>query len=130
LAANGSLEIGHHAPVVLAGDATEPLIGDTGEGLEGVGVPPMRELLAKLRDHAVPVRRHALKARRLTQRRLTQGRSVWARVSPRSAALEVVTAAGKPAIDVRDRAAWVDMLHAQLQAAQTPAATDTRSVFR
>ena len=37
------------------GDAAELLLGDNVETLEGVGVPPARELLAKLRDHAVPV---------------------------------------------------------------------------
>jgi hypothetical protein len=31
------------------------LLGDNLQTLEGVGVPPARELLAKLRDHAVPV---------------------------------------------------------------------------
>jgi predicted peroxiredoxin len=55
LAANGSVEVGQEAAIVLAGDATELLVGDTAESLEGVGVPPARELLAKLRDHAVPV---------------------------------------------------------------------------
>jgi predicted peroxiredoxin len=55
LAANGSVEVGQEAAIVLAGDATELLTGDNAESLEGVGVPPARELLAKLRDHAVPV---------------------------------------------------------------------------
>jgi predicted peroxiredoxin len=55
LAANGSVEIGQETVIVLGGDATELLVGDTAERLEGVGVPPARELLAKLRDHAVPV---------------------------------------------------------------------------
>jgi predicted peroxiredoxin len=55
LAANGSLEVGHDVSIILAGDATELLIGDTAEQLEGVGIPSARELLAKLRDHAVPV---------------------------------------------------------------------------
>ncbi len=40
---------------MLGGDAAELLLGDNAERLEGVGVPPARELLAKLRDHAVPV---------------------------------------------------------------------------
>jgi hypothetical protein len=40
---------------VLGGDATELLLGDNADQLEGVGVPPARELLAKLRDHEVPV---------------------------------------------------------------------------
>jgi predicted peroxiredoxin len=55
LAANGSLEVGHEAALVLAGDATELLLGDNAGEIEGTGVPPMRVLLAKLRDHGVPV---------------------------------------------------------------------------
>jgi predicted peroxiredoxin len=55
LAANGSLEVGQEVSIVLAGDATELLIGETAERLEGLGIPAARELLAKLRDHAVPV---------------------------------------------------------------------------
>ena len=55
LAVNGSVEVGDQPVVVLAGDATEYLLGDAIERTEGVGVPPMRELLAKLRDHEVPV---------------------------------------------------------------------------
>jgi predicted peroxiredoxin len=55
LAANGSVEAGQEAAVVLVGDASELLVGDTIQVLEGVGVPPARELVAKLRDHAVPV---------------------------------------------------------------------------
>jgi hypothetical protein len=41
--------------VVLAGDATEMLFGDNLEQMQGIGVPPVRELIAKLRDHSVPV---------------------------------------------------------------------------
>ena len=55
LAVNGSLEVGHTVALVLAGDATELLKSDVRETLEGVGVPPMRELLAKARQHGVPV---------------------------------------------------------------------------
>ena len=55
LAANGSVEIGQEASIVLGGDAAELLLEDNAETLEGVGVPPVRELLAKLRDHEVPV---------------------------------------------------------------------------
>jgi predicted peroxiredoxin len=55
LAANGSVEIGQETSIVLGGDAAELLLGDTADTLEGVGVPPVRELLAKLRDHEVPV---------------------------------------------------------------------------
>jgi predicted peroxiredoxin len=55
MALNGSVEIGHDVAIVLAGHAAEIIMGDNPEKLEGIGVPPMRELLAKARDHSVPV---------------------------------------------------------------------------
>ena len=55
LAANGSVEVGQETTIVLGGDAAELLLADNALTCEGVGVPPMRELLGKLRDHAVPV---------------------------------------------------------------------------
>jgi predicted peroxiredoxin len=55
LAVNGSVEVGHETSIVLGGDATDVIIGDTAEKIEGVGVPPMRELLAKVRERQVPV---------------------------------------------------------------------------
>jgi predicted peroxiredoxin len=55
LAANGSLDIGQEVSVVLAGDATDLVIEDNIQHLEGVGVPPARELLGKLKEHEVPV---------------------------------------------------------------------------
>jgi predicted peroxiredoxin len=55
LAANGSLETGQETSIILGGDAADLLLGDTADTLEGLGVPPVRDLLTKLRDHAVPV---------------------------------------------------------------------------
>ena len=55
IAANGSVEAGQECAVVLAGDATELVSRETAEGLEGVGVPPARELFQKLLDNQVPV---------------------------------------------------------------------------
>ena len=55
IAANGSVEAGQECAVVLAGDATELVSRDAAERIEGVGVPPARELLQKLVDNAVPV---------------------------------------------------------------------------
>ena len=55
LAANGSVEVGHEVAVLLMGDATELLLDDNVDQIQGVGVPPLRELFAKLRDHSVPV---------------------------------------------------------------------------
>jgi predicted peroxiredoxin len=55
LAVNGSLEAGHQVELVLAGDATELLRTEVRERLEGVGVPPVRDLLNKARQHDVPI---------------------------------------------------------------------------
>jgi hypothetical protein len=55
IAANGSLEAGQECVVVLAGDATELVSRGTAERVEGVGVPPVKELFQKLLDHQVPV---------------------------------------------------------------------------
>jgi predicted peroxiredoxin len=55
LAVNGSLEVGHEVRVVVVGDATELLKAAVRDSLEGVGVPPVRDLFTKARDHDVPV---------------------------------------------------------------------------
>ena len=55
IAANGSVEAGQECAVVLAGDATELVMRATAERVEGVGVPPARELFQKLLDNQVPV---------------------------------------------------------------------------
>ena len=55
LAVNGSVEIGQEVSVVLAGDATEFLLPGTVEAAEGPGLPPLRELFAKAREHGVPI---------------------------------------------------------------------------
>ena len=55
LALNGSLEVGHDVGLVLAGDATELLKTSVRDSLEGLGVPPVRDLFAKARQHEVPV---------------------------------------------------------------------------
>jgi predicted peroxiredoxin len=55
LAVNGSAEVGHETQVLLVGDGTEIVVGDGGQGIAGVGVPAMAELLSKLREHRIPV---------------------------------------------------------------------------
>ena len=55
IAANGSVEAGQECTVVLAGDATELVSRKTADRVEGVGVPPARELVQKLLDNQVPV---------------------------------------------------------------------------
>jgi predicted peroxiredoxin len=55
LAANGSVEAGQDCAVALAGDAVDLARRETAESLEGVGIPPARELFQKLREHEIPV---------------------------------------------------------------------------
>jgi predicted peroxiredoxin len=55
IAANGSLAEGQDCAVVLVGDATELVSREKAERLEGIGVPPAKELLQKLVDNRVPV---------------------------------------------------------------------------
>lgn len=55
LAANGSAELGQEASVLLAGHAAELIVGRAWERVQGVGLPPLRELLAKGREHGIPV---------------------------------------------------------------------------
>ncbi len=55
LAVNGSVEAGQSAALILAGDATELLKRQTRESIEGLGVPPLRDLFAKARQHALPI---------------------------------------------------------------------------
>ncbi len=55
IAANGSVEEGHECAVVLVGDATELVSRDNAEQIQGVGIPPTKELLQKLIDNQVPV---------------------------------------------------------------------------
>jgi predicted peroxiredoxin len=55
VAANGSVEADQECAVALAGDAVELVRRETAEEVEGVGIPPVRELLKKLRDNEVPV---------------------------------------------------------------------------
>lgn len=55
LAANGSVAAGQETSMVLGGDATDLLLTGSVDGVEGVGLPPLRELVDKVREHGVPV---------------------------------------------------------------------------
>jgi predicted peroxiredoxin len=55
IAANGSVEANQECAVVLVGDATELVSQETAERVEGVGVPPARDLIRKLVENQVPV---------------------------------------------------------------------------
>ena len=53
--ANGCVEAGHDSAIILAGDAADIIVGNNADSIEGVGIPPLRELLAKLVEHRVPI---------------------------------------------------------------------------
>lgn len=55
LAVNGSIEAGQTARIVLVGDASEFVQADRRQAIEGVGVPPLRDLVAKALDRSVPI---------------------------------------------------------------------------
>jgi predicted peroxiredoxin len=55
IAANGSVDEGQECAVVLVGDGTELVSREKAVQIEGVGIPPIRELLQKLLDNQVPV---------------------------------------------------------------------------
>ena len=55
IAANGSVGEGQECAVALVGDATELVSREKAERVEGVGIPPAKELLQKLIDNQVPV---------------------------------------------------------------------------
>ena len=55
IAANGSVETGQECAVVLVGDATELISREVADRMEGVGIPPARDLFRKLLEHGVPV---------------------------------------------------------------------------
>ena len=52
VAANGSLEVGHDVTVMFMGDGAEVVIGDNAQTMQGIGVEPLRDLLAKLKGRA------------------------------------------------------------------------------
>ena len=53
--ANGCIEVDHDSSLILAGDAADIIVGNNADQIEGVGIPPVRELLAKLIEHRVPI---------------------------------------------------------------------------
>ena len=55
IAANGSVEEGQDCAVALVGDGTELVSRENAERIEGVGIPPLRELLQTLIDNRVPI---------------------------------------------------------------------------
>jgi predicted peroxiredoxin len=55
LAVNGSIEADQSARILLAGDAAEMVKRDARDGIAGVGVPPLHELVAKAVERGVAI---------------------------------------------------------------------------
>ena len=55
IAANGAAASGVECAIVLAGDATELARTQIADGVRGLGVPPLSELLQKCRAAAIPI---------------------------------------------------------------------------
>ena len=53
--ANGAVEAGHDPAVALVGDAVVVLIDSFAENIQGMGLPPFKELLDKAVDNKVPI---------------------------------------------------------------------------
>ena len=55
IAVNGARPAGTEVAIALAGDAAELIKPDVTANVVGLGVPPLRDLLDKCLDQAVPV---------------------------------------------------------------------------
>ena len=55
IAANGSVAEAQECAIAMVADGTELVSRENAERVEGIGVPPARELLQKLIDNRIPV---------------------------------------------------------------------------
>ena len=55
LMANGALDAGHQPSIVLLGDAVVLMNSTVADSVQGVGFPPLKELIAKVVAAKVPI---------------------------------------------------------------------------
>jgi predicted peroxiredoxin len=55
IAASGALDRGHEPTIVLMGEAVYLLKEGVADSVQGVGFPPLRQLMDKIVDHQVPI---------------------------------------------------------------------------
>ena len=55
VAALGAVEAGHQAQISLLGEATYLMKGHVADQIDGVGWPPLKELLPKIIAHGIPI---------------------------------------------------------------------------
>lgn len=51
----GAIEAGHQPEIFLAGEAAYLMKAEVAGGIHPVGMPPLREMVAKVVEHAVPI---------------------------------------------------------------------------
>ena len=55
LLAVGAIDAGHKPAIILAGDSVVLLRDTVAENVQGVGLPPLKELVAKVVQNKVPI---------------------------------------------------------------------------
>jgi len=55
LMANGALDAGHQTAIVLLGDAVTLMNSTVADNVQGVGFPPLKEVMAKVFAAKVPI---------------------------------------------------------------------------
>ena len=55
LLADGALQAGHEAAIILVGDAVVVMNDAVVDSIQGVGLPPLKDLVAKAIENKVPI---------------------------------------------------------------------------
>ena len=55
LIASGAIDAGHEPAIVLVGDSVLLMDSTVADNVQGVGIPPVKELIAKCVDNKVPI---------------------------------------------------------------------------
>lgn len=55
LMASGALDAGHETAIILMGDAAVLMNDTVADNVQGIGFPPLKELLAKVIQNKVPI---------------------------------------------------------------------------
>ena len=55
LLADGALQAGHEAAIILLGDAVVVMNDAVVDSIQGVGLPPLKDLVAKAIENKIPI---------------------------------------------------------------------------
>ncbi len=55
LLADGALQAGHEAAIILVGDAVVVMNDAVVDSVQGVGLPPLKDLVAKAIENKIPI---------------------------------------------------------------------------